>query len=177
MGNPGGHARRPQLPAGYSGTPLPRKLGIGPGSKVLLVGAPAGLDIGPLPAEVVLDAYQAPAEAAVEAHQAPAEGAAEDWAHCHHVMCYDVAVFFTASQREMTAHFEVLTARLTSAGSLWVCWPKRASGVPTDVTENAVRAAALPRGWVDNKVCAIDATWSGLRLVLRIENRPKPPRR
>jgi len=156
----------PDSPAGYSGTPLPRKLGIGPGSKVLVVGAPAGLDIGPLPAEVVLDAQRAPAE----------EAAAEERARRHDVMCCDVALFFTASQRELTAHFEALTARLTSAGSLWVCWPKRSSGMPTDVTENAVRAAALPRGWVDNKVCAIDATWSGLRLVLRIENRPKPPR-
>ena len=57
-----------------------------------------------------------------------------------------------------------------------MCWPKRASGMPTDVTENAVRDAALPRGWVDNKVCAIDATWSGLRLVLRVANRSKLPR-
>ncbi|MGZ4617332.1 MAG: DUF3052 domain-containing protein [Frankiaceae bacterium] len=143
---------------------------------MLLVGAPAGLDIGPLPAQVVVDAEQAPTEAPTEAVvEAPTEAVVEERARCDDVTGYDVALFFTASQRELAARFQALTARLTSAGSLWVCWPKRASGVNTDVTENAVRAAALPRGWVDNKVCAIDATWSGLRLVLRVENRPKRP--
>ena len=138
-------------PAGYSGTPLPRKLGIKPGSKVLLVAAPPDLDLGPLPPDVTVDVDTSTGTG------------------------YDIALFFTASQSELAERFETLTAQLTTPGSLWVCWPKRASRVPTDMTENAVRDTALPQGWVDNKVCAIDATWSGLRLVLRVQNRPKSP--
>jgi hypothetical protein len=139
----------PTSPAGYSGTPLPRKLGIKPGAKVLLVTPPPGLHLGPLPADVRVD-VEVDAEAG-----------------------YDVALFFTTSRRQLAARFGELTARLAASGSLWVCWPKRASGAATDMTENVVRDTALPRGWVDNKVCAVDATWSGLRLVLRVENRPK----
>ena len=138
-------------PADYSGTPLPRKLGIKPGSKVLLVAAPPDLDLGPLPPDVTVDVDTSTGTG------------------------YDIALFFTASQSELAERFDTLTAQLTTAGSLWVCWPKRASRVPTDMTENAVRDTALPQGWVDNKVCAIDATWSGLRLVLRVQNRPKSP--
>ena len=67
-----------------------------------------------------------------------------------------------------------MAARLQPAGGLWIAWPKKASGVATDMTENVVRDVALPTGLVDNKVCAIDDTWSGLRLVVRLENRPKP---
>jgi hypothetical protein len=72
--------------------------------------------------------------------------------------------------------WEGLAAALQPAGMLWVAWPKKASGVATDMTEDAVRAVALPRGWVDTKVCAIDETWSGLRCVLRVALRPTGPK-
>jgi hypothetical protein len=84
----------------------------------------------------------------------------------------DVIVFFTTSAAELERRFDALAGALDSAGALWVAWPKRSSGVETDLTENTVRDVALPRGLVDNKVCAIDETWSGLRLVIRKENRP-----
>ena len=132
---------RPDTPA----LPYPGNWGSGPGSKVLVVGAPAGLDIGPLPAQVVVDAEQAPARGRGAApSRRRREAAAEERARRDDVTGYDVALFFTASRRELAARFQTLTARLTSAGSLWVCWPKRASGMPTDVTENAVRAPHCP---------------------------------
>jgi hypothetical protein len=88
----------------------------------------------------------------------------------------DVIVFFTTSDTELRRRFDRLSRALDPAGALWVAWPKRSSGVKTDLTENAVRDVALPKGLVDNKVCAIDDTWSGLRLVIRKENRPAPAR-
>jgi hypothetical protein len=119
--------------AGYSGTPLPKKLGIKPGSRVLLVGGEVDVGEG----EVV------------------AEGPA------------DVLVaFFT----ERVA-FAGLRAQMEPAAGLWIAWPKKASKVPTDITEDTVREVALPTGLVDNKVCAIDEVWSGLRLVIRKELR------
>ena len=83
----------------------------------------------------------------------------------------DVIVFFTARRAKLEARIERLKAALEPAGRLWIAWPKRASRVPTDMTEDVVREVALPTGLVDNKVAAIDATWSGLRLVIRLEHR------
>ena len=83
----------------------------------------------------------------------------------------DVVVLFTTRRRELERRFDAAARAVRPAGSVWVAWPKKASGVPTDMTENAVRDVALPRGLVDNKVCAIDEVWSGLRLVWRLENR------
>jgi hypothetical protein len=134
--------------AGYSGTPLPRKLGIKPDSRLALVSAPYGFDetLGELPERVEV--------------RSRARGP------------LDVIVFFTTSQVELRQRFDALARALDPAGALWVAWPKRSSGVRTDVTEDRVREVALPKGLVDNKVCAIDEIWSGLRLVIRRENRP-----
>jgi len=139
-------------PAGYSGTPLPKKLGIKPGHRVRFVAAPPefALALGELPAEVdVLGDGDA--------------GAGD----------LDLMVFFTMSEEELRGRYDGLAGSLRPAGMLWVAWPKKASGVRTDVTEDVVRAVALERGMVDTKVCAIDATWSGLKLVRRVADRPK----
>ena len=131
--------------AGYSGTPLAGKLGIRPGSRVLLVGAPEDFDLGPMPeAELHRRAGRAP---------------------------YDVVLAFAPDRRALVARFAPSSRRLTPAGGLWVGWPKRSSGVPTDLDENVVREHGLAAGLVDNKVCAIDATWSGLRFVVRLRDR------
>jgi Protein of unknown function (DUF3052) len=132
--------------AGYSGTPLARKLGIRPGDSLALLGAPDGFAIDDLPAGVDLR---------VRATSACA-----------------VIVSFHTRRSDLTRRFPVLMRALVVDGGLWVAWPKRASGVDTDITEDVVREVALPAGMVDNKVCAIDHTWSGLRLVLRKELRP-----
>lgn len=134
--------------AGYSGTPLPKKLGIKAESRLALVSAPQGFDeaLGELPERVEL--------------RSRARGP------------LDVILFFTTSEAELRRRFDVLATALDPAGALWVAWPKRSSGVRTDMTEDTVRDVALPKGLVDNKVCAIDDTWSGLRLVIRKENRP-----
>jgi len=84
---------------------------------------------------------------------------------------FDVVVAFFEVEADFKARLPKLEAVLAQAGGLWIAWPKRASGRATDMTEDVGRKHALPRGLVDNKVCAIDATWSGLRLVIRIENR------
>ena len=136
--------------AGYSGTPLPKKLGIKDGHRVAFLSAPETFfaDVEPLPMVTVAKSLRGTA-------------------------AFDVMVFFTKRRSELERKFANLAGRLTPAGGLWIAWPKRASGVPTDMTEDVVREVALPAGLVDNKVCAIDATWSGLRVVYRKENRPK----
>lgn len=133
--------------AGYSGTPLPQKLGIKAGHRLALIGAPRGfLDVlGPLPEGVSVSAES--------------RGAA------------DVIVFFVDRRAELAKRFGGVARRLSEAGGLWVAWPKKASGVATDVTETEVRAIGLAAGLVDNKVCAIDDTWSGLRFVIRLKDR------
>jgi hypothetical protein len=130
--------------SGYSGTPLPKKLGIAPGSTVALVGAPAGVIDG-LPDDVTV--------------KRQARGKA------------DVVVAFFTERRELERRIEALGRMIFPAGGLWVAWPKRASGLATTMDENVVRAVALPVGLVDNKVCAIDETWTGLRVVWRRERR------
>jgi hypothetical protein len=132
--------------AGYSGTPLPKKLGIGPDDDLALLGAPDGFSLDDLPPGVET--------------RRRAQGR------------FDVVVSFHTRRADLAQRFPVLMRVLSADGGLWVAWPKRASGVPTDITEDVVREVALPRGMVDNKVCAIDDTWSGLRLVLRRELRP-----
>ncbi|HXU74671.1 MAG TPA: DUF3052 family protein [Polyangia bacterium] len=135
------------MAAGYSGTPLPQKLGIKPEGRVALVDAPTDF------------ALDLPAGARF------VDGKAKD---------VDVVVWFVTARARFAGRLASVAARLQPAGGLWIAWPKKASGVATDMTENAVREVALPTGLVDNKVCAIDDTWSGLRLVVRVENRPKP---
>jgi hypothetical protein len=134
--------------SGYSGTPLPRKLGIKAGHRVLLLGAPEGFEggtLGELPDGVRV------------AHQA--RGTA------------DVIVAFFDARAELTRRMPALRERMDPAAGLWIAWPKRSSGVRTDLTEDVVRELALANRLVDNKVCAIDATWSGLRLVIRLADR------
>ena len=133
--------------AGYSGTPLPRKLGIKEGSRLAVLSAPDDFDatLGPLPDGVVVRRRL----------RGPV----------------DVVVFFTTSRTQLERRIEALRAALDPAGRLWVAWPKRASGVATDVTEDVVREVALAHRLVDNKVAAVDATWSGLQLVIRVADR------
>lgn len=133
--------------AGYSNTPLPKKLGIKEKQRVALINAPAAFSatLGALPPGVVF----------VKQVRAP----------------LDVIVFFTKSARELLKRFSVMAARLSPTGGLWIAWPKQAAGVPTDLTENIVRQIGLETGLVDNKVCAIDEIWSGLRFVIRVKNR------
>jgi hypothetical protein len=139
--------------AGYSGTPLPQKLGIKPATRLALAGAPADFaeTLGKLPDGVKT----------VQLARARPKGP------------FDVMVAFFDSEAAFKAKLPQLEAALDPSGGLWIAWPKKTSGVATDMTEHVVRKHALPRGLVDNKVCAIDATWSALRLVVRVENRPK----
>jgi hypothetical protein len=131
--------------AGYSGTPLPRKLGIKPGHRVLLLGAPDGFELGELPDGVRL----------VRAARGEA----------------DVIVSFHVERRDLERRIPVLRRAMVQNAGLWIAWPKQASKVPTDVNENVVRELALANALVDNKVAAIDQVWSGLRLVIRVSDR------
>jgi hypothetical protein len=130
--------------AGYSGTPLPRKLGIKPGQRVAILGAPDGF------------ALELPGDVGVRRR---AGGTA------------DVILTFHTSRAELERRLPALRAMMEPAAGLWIAWPKRASKVETDITEDVLREIALPTGLVDNKVCAVDETWSGLRLVIRREYR------
>lgn len=133
--------------AGYSGTPLPRKLGIKPHARVGLIGAPHDFDdvLGELAPGVTV--------------------------HRRLRGSFDVLVVFVQKRSELERRLPALKQALEQAGGLWVAWPKRSSGVATDMGEAAVRELGLASGLVDNKVCAIDATWSGLRFVYRLADR------
>lgn len=139
------------MPAGYSGTPLAKKLGIRPGQRVLLVNAPVKF-------EETLDAL--PDDAIVTRSRA---GTQE----------FGTIMLFCARAADMTTHLNPLIARLALDGGLWICWPKKSSGIQTDATEARVRAEGLATRLVDIKVCAVDETWSGLRFVRRVADRPK----
>jgi len=130
--------------AGYSGTPLPKKLGIAEGSRLALIGAPPGVIVG-LPPGVTV--------------KRQARGSA------------DVVVAFFTERRDLDRRIGALGRMIFPSGGLWIAWPKRASGIETTMDESVVREVALPLGLVDNKVCAIDETWSGLRIVWRRERR------
>ncbi|HUS63669.1 MAG TPA: DUF3052 family protein [Kofleriaceae bacterium] len=136
--------------AGYSGTPLPTKLGMKDGHRVAVVGAPDDFEetLGALPAVAM---------------QAGLAGSAP----------LDVVVLFVRKRAELEKRLPQVRKRMADDAGFWVAWPKKASGVATDMTEDVVRAVALPTGLVDNKVCAIDETWSGLRLVIRLTERAK----
>jgi hypothetical protein len=132
-------------PVGYSGKPLAAKLGVKDTSTVLLVGAPAGFDLA------------APAGAVVRTRPGPGR--------------YDVVLAFCPDRTALRRRFAAQLPRLTTAGALWVCWPKKSSGVPTDLDENVVRAHGLEVGLVDVKVAAVDQVWSGLKFVRRLVDR------
>jgi len=134
---------RPGIMAAYSGTPLPRKLGIRPGAKVALLAAPAGFEklLSPLPPGVSV--------------RRAARGR------------IDVALLFARSRGELDRRFGSAARAIDRGGRLWIAWPKKASGVVSDLTQAAVRAFGLERGMVDFKIAALDATWSGLCFVPR----------
>jgi hypothetical protein len=136
-------------PAGYSGTPLPQKLGIGPGDAIALIGAPGWLE----------DAL------------AEVPGVAELHTDLYGDALFDVIVVFVSWRTELEAELGRLRDRMAPACGLWVAWPKEAAKLPTDMSDDVVREVALPTGLVDNKVCAIDQTWTALRLVIRRELR------
>ena len=137
--------------AGYSGTPLPAKLGIKEGHQVAILDAPDEFErtLGKLPARAAIRRGLA--------------GSAP----------LNVIVAFVKSRAGLERRLPSLRRRMAAAAGLWVAWPKKSSGVATDMTEDVVRELALPTGLVDNKVCAIDETWSGLRLVYRLRDRPR----
>jgi hypothetical protein len=135
--------------AGYSGTPLPKKLGVKEGHAVATLGAPRRFRelLGPLPAGARV--------------RADPEGAGP----------YDVIVAFVRTHDELRQRFGRGRALLDTGGGLWTCWPKQSSPMATDLREGDVRAHGLATGLVDNKVCAIDEDWSGLRFVVRVKDR------
>lgn len=134
--------------AGYSGTPLAKKLGLKPGMRLGLDNPPnefVGLHLLPVPDGITL--------------------------HTQMRGNMDVVLGFYNSRSAFEKRLDVLRRRIPDDGAIWIAWPKKASRVPTDMTEDVVREVALPTGLVDNKVVAIDEIWSGLRLVVRLENR------
>jgi len=136
-------------PAGYSGTPLAKKLGIVSGSTVSTFGAPANYAdlLAPMP-----DAVRFVKNAATAT----------------------VVHIFTTRRAELANRLARLYSTIQPGAAVWVSWPKKASKVETDITEDVIREIALPLGFVDVKVCAVDEVWSGLKLVIRVANRPKP---
>jgi len=133
--------------AGYSGTPLPQKLGIKAGTRVIVINAPANYRrlLGKLPDDVEF---------------ANQPDASARFVH-----------LFAAERRELEKCLPQLRKRLCDDGTLWISWPKKSANVPTDVTEDVIRAVALPLGLVDVKVCAVNEIWSGLKLMIRREQR------
>ena len=133
--------------AGYSGKPLVQKLGIKPGTRIAILNAPRGYDgiLGKLPTAVT--------------RRTSAAGPL-DFVH-----------FFTAEKRELERRFAALARALAPGGMLWISWPKKSSGVPTDLTEDVIRGVGLAHGLVDVKVAAVDEVWSGLKFVRRVKDR------
>lgn len=133
--------------AGYSGTPLARKLGIKPGTILHSVNAPGDYAalLDPLPENVTFAASV--------------------------VKEIDLVHLFTKTRSELIELLKHYKGKIKQNGAIWVSWPKRASGIQSEVTEDTVREAALPLGLVDIKVCAVDDVWSALKLVIRKENR------
>ncbi len=133
--------------AGYSGKPLVQKLGIKPDMRIAIVNAPRGYGrvLGKLPSRVT--------------RKASAVGP------------LDFVQFFTTERRELERRFAALARALAPAGMLWISWPKKSSGVTTDLTEDVIRAIGLAHGLVDVKVAAVDEVWSGLKFVRRVKDR------
>jgi hypothetical protein len=134
------------MSAGYSGKPLAAKLGIKPEHAVVVENAPAGFVIEGLPDGLKVISRPGRAE-------------------------YDVILAFCPDRARLAKRLPILLGKTAKAGMIWIAWPKRSSGLATDLDENGVRDVALPLGVVDVKVCAVDGTWSGLKLVRRLVNR------
>jgi hypothetical protein len=137
--------------AGYSGTPLAKKLGIKPATRLFSVGAPGHYDelLAPLP-----------------------EGVKQ----VRKIDDADVAHFFVTARARLEKELRTAVPKMQQDAAIWVSWPKKSAKVATDITEDTVREVALPLGLVDIKVCAVDEIWSGLKLVIRKELRQKPGR-
>ena len=134
--------------AGYSGTPLAKKLGIKEGFNVRFINAPAELDKElDLPPNVTVNSRA----------RKP----------------IDLVLLFVTTERELERTFSTYAAKLPPTGMLWICWPKKISGVASDLSDNVVRELGLAKGLVDVKVCAINEVWSGLKFVIRLKDRPK----
>ena len=133
--------------AGYSETPLPQKLGIKPGTILVAIDPPENYRklLAPIPSGV---------------NFATRPVGNTKFVH-----------LFVKERRLLAEHLQQLRQKIAEDATVWVSWPKKSSGVPTDVTEDVIRAVALPIGFVDIKVCAVDETWSGLKLMIRRENR------
>ena len=131
--------------AGYSGTPLPSKLGLKSGMKFIALNVPPDLDM--------------------------LLAGAPHLERLAHVAPFECALAFVTTERALAALFAKLAPKLVDAGMIWIAWPKKASGVATELTEDVVRRAGLAAGLVDVKVCAIDVTWSGLKFVRRLRDR------
>jgi hypothetical protein len=133
--------------SGYSGTPLPQKLGIKPGTIVVAIDPPDHYRklLEPIPSGV---------------NFATRAVGKTDFIHV-----------FVTTRRSLQEQLSILRKKIADHATLWVSWPKKSSGMATDVTEDVIRAVALPLGFVDVKVCAVDETWSGLKLMIRKENR------
>jgi len=135
--------------AGYSATPLVKKLGIKPGFKIALVNSPpnfaGALD---LPEGVTINSRSR--------------------------LPFDLVHLFVKSEKELQEKFSEWAKRINPAGMLWVSWPKKSSGIVTDISENIVRTIGLQAGLVDVKICAVDDVWSGLKFVFRLKDRPQP---
>jgi len=136
------------MSAGYSGTPLARKLSLKDGMRVWRDGMPDSVA-----REIAAEGLQLQLLDAREA-------------------AIDAAHIFVTERAELEAKLHNLLALLGPAGMIWVSWPKKSSKVPTDITEDVIREICLPMGLVDVKVCAVDETWSALKLVVRLQNRP-----
>lgn len=157
------------MTSGYSGTPLARKLGIREGHRVLLVGPPTGLGkaLDPLPPATELvgsGRTEARAEGAGAVVVDDPDGMPEER--------FDVVLLFCPDVASLHERFSEAVSRIRWAGGLWACWPKKSSGLYVDLAREEVREVGLVAGLVDNKVCAVDEDWSGLRFVVRTADRP-----
>jgi len=135
--------------AGYSGTPLPKKLGVKENQRIALLNEPLNFhqQLGPLPETTEI----------VKRLSAP----------------LDLVILFVDREKELAKQFPVLAKKLSSSGMIWVAWPKKSSGVPTDLIFDNVQRIGLATGLVDVKICAIDEVWSGLKFVIRLQDRKK----
>lgn len=134
--------------AGYSGTPLAKKIGIKEGARVALVNAPKDFQFEPTELPDNVDFVKGSAKS------------------------LDIILYFVTTEGVLAKDFSKLAARLTSNGMIWIAWPKKSSGVATDLTFNRVQTIGLDAGLVDVKICAVDDTWSGLKFVYRLKDRP-----